>query len=131
MNSIPTATFSIVINQQPSPTAAGFAYKFSDIDPTEGIPTTYFDEYFPFVQDNYYQDVLVMISTSTWFTDADSDTLTYSLTYSDDTDRPNWMGYDITSGVFRGYPMIRDSSEYMNLKFTAYDTHSGEYSYYK
>lgn len=27
--------------------------------------------------------------------------------------------------------MVSDSSEYMNLKFTAYDTKSGSYSYYK
>ena len=43
LNSIPTGTFTIIINQQPSPTTAGLAYAFADIDPSESGLTTYFD----------------------------------------------------------------------------------------
>lgn len=83
----------------------------------------------PFVKDDLAN--LLEIDTSAWFTDDNGDTLTYKLTYSDGIRRPNWMGYDINSGIFRGYPALADSSEYMNLRFTAYDTNDGLYSYYK
>ncbi len=41
------------------------------------------------------------------------------------------MGYDTSSGELIGYPTISDSSEYMNLRFTAYDTNDGYYTYIK
>eukprot|EP00347_Sterkiella_histriomuscorum_P021608 403333387 len=126
---VPQATFSIVINQQPEPTATGIAYSFTSIDPTTGQPTTYFDDLFPWVKDDYSN--MLEILTAAWFTDKDSDTLTYQCTYSDGTERKKWIGYDINTGILRGYPMVSDASEYMNLKFTAYDTKSGSYSYYK
>ena len=130
MQSTPTATFSIVINQQPSPTVIGLAYTFTDVDPTDGQPTTYFDDIFPWVKDDYSN--ILNVFTGTWFTEPDAaDTLTYQCTYSDGTERPKWIGYDIYTGELRGYPMISDSSEYMNLRFTAYDQNDGEYSYYK
>lgn len=50
---------------------------------------------------------------------------------SDGTDRPDWIGYDITSGILRGYPNLTYTPAYLNLKFTAYDPNSGTYSYYK
>lgn len=104
-------------------------YKFTNIDPTDGQPTTFFDDIFPFVKDDYSN--MLNIFTATWFTDPDSDTLTYSLTMSDSSDRPQWIGYDKGTGELRGYPMISDASRYMNLRFTAYDTKDGSYSYYK
>jgi hypothetical protein len=41
------------------------------------------------------------------------------------------MGYDINTGILRGYPDVTDASEYMNLRFTAYDENDGSYSFYK
>ncbi|CDW71340.1 ig family protein [Stylonychia lemnae] len=128
-NSIPTATFSIKINQIPSPQTIGINYKFSNIDPTDGLPTTYFDDIFPWVKDDYSN--IINIFSATWFTDPDLDTLTYSLTMSDSTDRPLWIGFDKGTGELRGYPMVSDASRLMNLKFTAFDTKDGSYSFYK
>ena len=127
--SIPTATFSFVINTQPSPTNDGLDYEFEDIDPIATNATTYFDDRLPFVKDDFAN--LLEIDTSDWFTDDDGDTLTYKLTYSDGIERPNWIGYDINTGILRGYPALADSSELLNLRFTAYDTKDGSYSYYK
>lgn len=50
---------------------------------------------------------------------------------SDGTDRPDWIGYDVTTGELRGYPNVSDSSILLNLKFTAYDTKNGYYTYHK
>ena len=44
---------------------------------------------------------------------------------SDGTNRPNWIGYDIFTGYFRGEPRFGDSSEYLNLKIYAYDSYQG------
>jgi hypothetical protein len=49
---IPTATFSILINTRPSPTQTGIDYVFDNIDPTDDNATTYFDEALPFVKDD-------------------------------------------------------------------------------
>jgi hypothetical protein len=127
---IPTATFSILINTRPSPTQDGIDYVFDDIDPTDDNATTYFDDRLPFVEDDLAY--ILEVDTSEWFEEDDTDdTLTYELTYSDGTTRPNWMGYNINTGILRGYPDITDASELMNLRFTAYDENDGTFSFYK
>jgi hypothetical protein len=67
------------------------------------------------------------IDTSEWFTDPDaSDTLSYTLTNSDSSTRPNWLGYDTTTGILRGFPSSTTSSEFLNLRFTAIDDYDGQ-----
>jgi hypothetical protein len=72
------------------------------------------------------------VDTSLWFTDPDTtDTLTYSCTYSDGTNRQNWIGYSTTNGLMKSNMIEYVPSEYMNLKITATDPYGGSYSYYK
>ena len=59
------------------------------------------------------------------------DTLTYQLTQSDGSLRPNWIGFISSSGELQGNPQLSDSSSYLNLKFTAFETKQGSYSLYK
>jgi len=100
------------------------------VDPEDDDATDYFDDLFPWLEDDDVDD-LVHVFTGTWFTDADGDTLTYELTMSDGRRRPNWIGYSPVSGEMRGSPAVADASSLLNLKFTAYDTKEGSYSFYK
>lgn len=77
--------------------------------------TTYFDDRLPFVKDGN-SDYLLDVDTSTWFTELDTgDSLRYTLTYSDSTTRPNWLGFDLTTGILRGFPSADYPSELLNL----------------
>lgn len=68
---------------------------------------------------------------SQWFTDADSDTLTYSISYSDGTTLPSYFNVNQLTGeiYINQYQVI--ASQYMNIKVTGYDTKAGFYSYFK
>ena len=117
-----TDSFLVTINRLPFTTAAGQAYTFDDIDPDDAIITDYFDIKFPWVIDDYHENV-VFLDSSVWFDDLDAtDVLTYDLTLSDGTPRPDWIGFIRSSGEMKGSPSVTDASSYINLKFTAFDT---------
>ena len=54
------------------------------------------------------------------FTDADSDTLTYTATQSDDTALPSWLTFDAVGPSFSGLPLAADV-ETLSVKVTASD----------
>jgi hypothetical protein len=58
---------------------------------------------------------------STWFTDADSDKLSYLVTYSDGTPLPSWFYFNKITGELGVINYVEVPSEYMNIKITAYD----------
>ena len=60
------------------------------------------------------------------FTDADSDTLTYTATQSDDTALPSWLAFDRVAG-FSGLPQAADV-ETLSVKVTASDGNGGSVS---
>lgn len=120
---------TVFINRRPFLTSTGTSYSFSTIDPSAYTITDYFDTIFPFVKDDYGN--LFVAQIAPWFTDHDSHTLTYDMTYSDNTDRPSWIGFDYNSGEMRGYPLQKDGSELINLKISAFDTKNGVNYYMK
>ena len=61
------------------------------------------------------------------FTDADSDTLTYSATQSDDTALPSWLTFDAFGPGFSGLPQAADV-ETVSVKVTASDGNGGSVS---
>jgi hypothetical protein len=80
----------------PTLTTVGKSYTFSLMDPLLYGKTDYFDSYFPFLNND---DLLSFkVDTSLWFTDDAIDILTYGLSRSDNTPRPDWMDYDSVNG---------------------------------
>lgn len=70
----------------PTVTSTGTSYKLTQIDPMQFGRTTYFDKWFPFLNND---DLLVFeVDASPWFLDDTTDILTYGLTRSDNTPRP-------------------------------------------
>ena len=63
----------------------------------------------------------------TTFNDADSDTLTYTATKSDDTARPSWLSFTAATRAFSGTPQAADV-ETVSVKVTASDGNSGSVS---
>ena len=61
------------------------------------------------------------------FTDADSDTLTYTATQSDDTALPAWLSFDALGPSFSGLPQAADV-ETLSVKVTASDGNGGSVS---
>jgi hypothetical protein len=109
----------------------GTAYTFGLIDPLSvNTQDNLLTEKFPWLKTSSTTSI-VDVDTSTWFSDPDGNTLTYSCTYSDGTDRRNWIGYSTTNGLLKSNMDETVPSEYMNLKITATDPYEGSYSYYK
>ena len=61
------------------------------------------------------------------FTDADSDTLTYTATKSDDTALPLWLSFSAATRAFSGTPQAADV-ETVSVKVTASDGNGGSVS---
>ena len=61
------------------------------------------------------------------FTDADSDTLTYTATKSDDTALPSWLSFTAATRAFSGRPLAADV-ETVSVKVTASDGNGGSVS---
>ena len=61
------------------------------------------------------------------FTDADSDTLTYTATKSDDTALPAWLSFTAATRAFSGTPQAADV-ETVSVKVTASDGNGGSVS---
>ena len=61
----------------------------------------------------------------TTFTDADSDTLTYTATLADDTALPSWLSFSATTRTFSGTPT---AVETVSVKVTASDGNGGSVS---
>jgi hypothetical protein len=57
------------VNQIPFLTTIGTSFTFADINPLELTVTSYFDSYFPFLEDDY--GYLLEEDISEWFTDPD------------------------------------------------------------
>lgn len=74
---------------------------------------------------------IISVDTSLWFTEPQSETLTYSCTNSDGSDRPGWIGYNIADGLLRSNLIEPVPSGLLNLKITATDPYEGSYSYYR
>ena len=115
------------MNQMPQITTAGQAYTFSSIDPTDSIPPTFFDAYFPFLQNQ--KTPVLSIQTSTWFTS--SQQLTYSLNSSDGTSPPQWLLFQSNTGQLSVDPRVTDASSFVNLKISASDQYQGIAMLYK
>ena len=64
---------------------------------------------------------------ATTFTDADSDTLTYMATKSDDTALPLWLSFTAAERAFSGTPQAADV-ETVSVKVTASDGNGGSVS---
>ncbi len=109
----------VFINKMPTVTPVGKSYVFILMDPLLYGKTDYFDKYFPFLNND---DLLSFeVDTSLWFTDDATDILTYGLTRSDNTPRPEWMDYDVVNGKMSGFPNMSEPSELYQLKFTVQD----------
>lgn len=124
-----TDTFELIVNNLPVQTGVGTAYVFADMDPFCSGCTTYFDDTFPWIVDDYLE--ILEEDTALWWTEIDEDTLIYQLTMSDGTDRPAWMSYTVDTGYFKGWPHLDDASSYMNLRFTLTDENGGSHSFHK
>ena len=61
------------------------------------------------------------------FTDADSDTLTYTATLADDTALPSWLSFSAATRTFSGTPQAADV-ETVSVKVTASDGNGGSVS---
>ena len=64
---------------------------------------------------------------ATTFNDADSDTLTYTATKSDDTALPSWLSFTAATRAFSGTPQAADV-ETVSVKVTASDGNGGSVS---
>ena len=61
------------------------------------------------------------------FADADSDTLSYTATLSDDSDLPSWLGFTAGTRTFAGNPQAADAGT-LSVKVTADDGNGGTVS---
>ena len=61
------------------------------------------------------------------FADADSDTLSYTATLSDDSDLPSWLGFTDSTRTFAGLPQAADAGT-LSVKVTADDGNGGTVS---
>ena len=83
---------------------------------------------------NAIQDQTATVGTAlsfafpaTTFNDADSDTLTYTATQSDDSALPAWLSFDAATRTFSGTPQTADV-ETVSVKVTASDGNGGSVS---
>ena len=83
---------------------------------------------------NAIQDQTATVGTAlsfafpaTTFNDADSDTLTYTATQSDDSALPAWLSFDAATRTFSGTPQAADV-ETVSVKVTASDGNGGSVS---
>lgn len=53
----------------------------------------------------------------------------WSVTYSDDTQLPDWLRLNQNTNILFGIPRFEDASELMNLKFLCYDAWGAEQIY--
>lgn len=65
-----TDQFNVYVNRLPYATAVGTAFTFSTFDPYCSRCTTYFDDYFPWIVDDYLE--ILEENTALWWTEDDT-----------------------------------------------------------
>jgi len=116
----------VLVNRMPQVT--GTAYTFSLVDPSIYETNDFFNKYFPFLADRAGIP-LVTVQTSTWFSSSQS--LTYNMNMSDNTQAPSCFLFDPVTGEFTIDPTLGQPSELVNLKFEVSDPHQGWARLYK
>jgi len=127
-------TIEYFINHIPYPTGS-FPDSFNSIDPTNPTKTTYFDETFPWVKDDDEGSRPLSLNLQGLACKEDDedigDYLTWDVTYSDGSTRPEWLGLDPITGILYGKPQVKHASELIQLKVTCTDQYGGKYSYFR